>query len=159
MVHATTTLKIAGIATLHEGLVAYQASGAEMSKTLFLSMFAETYGKAGQPAAGLQAVADASDFVASANEHAYEAELYRLQGELTLQTSDGYKQKAEACFLRSIEIAQCQNAKSWELRATMNLAKLWGRQGRPRGAGTARNALRVSRRDSKLRTYGTQRPS
>jgi predicted ATPase len=82
----------------------------------------------------------------------YEAELYRLKGELTLQQErqkpvlsvvEGAKGKgqtakventtqaeAEACFLKAIEVAQRQKAKSLELRATMSLARLWQHQGK-----------------------------
>ena len=42
--------------------------------------------------------------------------------------------EAEACFLKAIEVAQTQQAKSWELRATMSLARLWRKQGKPRDA-------------------------
>jgi predicted ATPase len=51
------------------------------------------------------------------------AELYRLKGELLLQDARGRPQ-AENCFRTSIEIAQRQQAKSWELRATTSLARL-----------------------------------
>jgi predicted ATPase len=38
--------------------------------------------------------------------------------------------EAEDCFLKAIEIARRQQAKSWELRATMSLARLWQSQGK-----------------------------
>ncbi len=120
------------ITAIHAGLTAYEVTGAEMGKTMFLSMLAEAYGEAGQPVAGLQAIADAFAFVARAEEHAYEAELYRLKGALILQTKADAEVEAEACFLKSIEIAQHQRAKSWELRATLSLARLWA--GRNRAA-------------------------
>ncbi|MBI3801074.1 MAG: hypothetical protein HY268_29390, partial [Deltaproteobacteria bacterium] len=84
-----------------------------------------------------------------------EAELYRLKGELTLKQSGvrGPKSEvrsprsevpstqhlapntqaeaeAEACFLKAIEIARHQRAKSWELRASTSLARLWQQQGK-----------------------------
>ena len=40
------------------------------------------------------------------------------------------EQEAGECFLKAIEIAQRQQAKSWELRATMSLARLWQQQGK-----------------------------
>src|SRR5262249_37407308 len=71
---------------------------------------------------------------------------YRLKGQLTLQQFkvQGSKfkvtnpqspipnpqQEAEACFLKAIEVAQKQQAKSWELRATVSLARLWQQQGK-----------------------------
>jgi predicted ATPase len=44
-------------------------------------------------------------------------------------TSDS-RAEAEACFLKAIEIARHQQAKSLELRAAMSLSRLWQRQGR-----------------------------
>ena len=51
----------------------------------------------------------------------YEAELYRIKGELLLQQAVPDAPQAEACF---------QQAKSWELRAAMSLARLWHQQGK-----------------------------
>ena len=56
------------------------------------------------------------------------AEVYRLKGEVLLQQSK--VEEAEECFRKAIEIAQQQQAKSWELRAAMSLARLWQRQGK-----------------------------
>jgi adenylate cyclase len=64
-------------------------------------------------------------------ERFYEAELYRIKGTLTLQWK---VEEAEACFLKVIEIAQKQQAKSLELRATMSLARLWQQQGKTAAA-------------------------
>jgi hypothetical protein len=44
--------------------------------------------------------------------------------------------EAEACFLKAIEIVQKQQAKPWELRATVSLAQLWQRQALEQGAGS-----------------------
>jgi hypothetical protein len=103
---------------------------------------------------------EALDVVRKTGERFYEAELYRLKGELTLQQasvqrlassvkkSSKFKvqnsklqrpnprpltpspQEAEACFLKAIEVARRQQAKSWELRATVSLARLWQSQGK-----------------------------
>jgi predicted ATPase len=61
----------------------------------------------------------------------WEAELYRLKGELLLQqTVVPDVQQAEACFHQALAIARRQQAKSLELRAAMSLARLWQRQGK-----------------------------
>ena len=77
---------------------------------------------------------EALDHVDKTGERYYEAELYRIKGELTLQSKvQSLKSKveeAEECFLHAIEIAQKQQAKSLELRATMSLARLWQSQGK-----------------------------
>ncbi len=61
----------------------------------------------------------------------YEAELYRLNGELQLMRGDGPRQgEAEASFERAIELARHRSAKSFELRAVTSLCRLWQRQSR-----------------------------
>jgi predicted ATPase len=61
-------------------------------------------------------------------ERVYEAELYRLRGELLLAHT-GARDDAEACFHQALTMARCQSATSWELRAAMSLARLWQQQG------------------------------
>jgi predicted ATPase len=60
--------------------------------------------------------------------HQWEAELYRLKGDLLLQQTVPDAPQAEACFCQALTIARCQQAKSLELRAAMSLARLWQRQ-------------------------------
>ena len=60
----------------------------------------------------------------------HEAELYRLKGEATLICDPSATAEAEACFHEAIEIARRQSAKSWELRATVSLARLLRDTGR-----------------------------
>ena len=80
-------------------------------------------------------LAEALTVVDKTGERFYEAELYRLKGELTLQQFkvQGSKFKvdeAEECFLKAIEVARRQQAKSLELRAATSLARLWQQQGK-----------------------------
>jgi TOMM system kinase/cyclase fusion protein len=124
-----------GIVQIHQGLGAYQATGSYLNQSYYLAMLAEVYGKAGQAEGGLNAVAEALAAVDRTEERFYEAELYRLKGALTLQSRvQGPKSKvekeAEECFLKAIEIALRQQAKSLELRAVTSLARLWQRQGK-----------------------------
>ena len=77
---------------------------------------------------GLATLAEALDFVEKTGERYCEAELYRLQGELQLMQAD--EVTAEASFHRAIAVARRQQAKSWELRAAISLARLWQRQGK-----------------------------
>src|SRR5262249_55662603 len=86
--------------------------------------------------------AEALARVDSTGERVYEAELYRLKGQLTLQKFQVSSSKfqvssnpqaateAEACFLKAIEIAQQQQANSLELQAAMSLSRLWQQQGK-----------------------------
>jgi hypothetical protein len=118
--------------------------GAGLLRSYHLALLAEAYGKAGQIKEGLVALAEALAVVDKSGERFYEAELYRLRGELTLQQfkvqSSEFKvlspqpltpntqavgeQEAEECFLKAITIARKQHAKSLELRAVMSFVRL-----------------------------------
>ena len=63
-------------------------------------------------------------------ERRWEAEVCRLKGELLLAGSAEHATEAEACLHQALDIARRQQAKSWELRAAMSLARLWQRQGK-----------------------------
>ena len=59
-----------------------------------------------------------------------EAEIYRTAGEIALMSSQPVAAKAEAHFERALAVAREQQAKSWELRAAMSMARLWHDQGK-----------------------------
>ncbi|WP_137892814.1 adenylate/guanylate cyclase domain-containing protein [Ramlibacter sp. 2FC] len=126
-----------GIEKMRQGMAAYRATGAELWRTHFLGLLADACGRAGEAEAGLQTLAEAMAQVERTQERVYEAELYRLKGELTLlQPADAAQQasrrdEAEACFLQAIAIARRQGAKSLELRAALGLGRLWREQGKP----------------------------
>ena len=65
--------------------------------------------------------------VETTKEHGSRPEVYRIAGEPDAA-------KAEAYFERAISVARQQQAKSWELRASMSLARLWRDQGKPQQA-------------------------
>ena len=141
-----------GMNQIRQGLTVWQAAGVGAWQSLLLALLAEAYGKADRVEEGLATVAEALAFVARTKERFYEAELHRLQGELILQKFkarpeqsrrvqdskpvlsevEGFngEEEAEACFHKAIEIAQKQEAKSWELRAATSLARLWQQQGK-----------------------------
>ena len=125
-----------GVVQIRQGL---EAREEEATRTVSLAWLAEGYGGAGQVEEGLATVAEALRLVEKNDECIYEAELYRIKGELLL-TQEGLRPKAEGlrrkteeaevCFLKAIEVAQKQQAKSLELRAVMSLARLWQQQGK-----------------------------
>jgi predicted ATPase len=89
---------------------------------------------AGQPQAGLQVLAEAMTLMATTEVRWWEAEGYRLQGELLLQLPSPDVPQAEAAFLRALEVARRQQAKALELRTALSLARLWQGQGQPTAA-------------------------
>jgi predicted ATPase len=125
-----------GIARIRQGLVTYRATGAGLFRPYLLALSAEAYGKAGQAEDGLAALAEALTGVDNSGERFYEAELYRLKGVLTLNQSSApglessVQKEAEACFLKAVEVARKQQAKSLELRAVTSMSRLWQRQGK-----------------------------
>lgn len=126
----------AGIDLIRQGLDAYRATGAELMRTHFLMLLAEACGSAGQAEAGLASLAEALAVMEQTEEGLYEAELHRVMGKLTLvkanwggQDSEAARQ-AEACFLRAIQVARRQAARSLELRAAIALSQMWQEQGR-----------------------------
>jgi predicted ATPase len=120
-----------GIAQISQGIAAYRAIGAEMVSAHFLGLLAEAHGKAGQAAEGFAAVAEALAVADKTGERWWEAELYRLKGELLrMQGEAEVEVEVEACFHQALAIARRQQAKSLELRAAMSLARLWQQQGK-----------------------------
>jgi predicted ATPase len=120
----------AGLAQMRQGLDAYQATGAEVFRPYYLAFLAEAYGKLGQTLGGLTLLGEALAAVHKTGERFYEAELYRLKGELLLVRSAENHGQAEASFQQALTVARHQQAKSSELRAATNLSLLWQRQGK-----------------------------
>jgi predicted ATPase len=118
-----------GIAQMCQGLEATRAIGAEVGRSGFLALLAEAYGAAAQPEKGLEVLAEALCVVNTRGERYYEAEIYRLTGELLLACSADRHAAAEASFQQALVVARAQQAKSWELRTAVSLGRLWQQQG------------------------------
>jgi TOMM system kinase/cyclase fusion protein len=119
-----------GIAQIHEALAASRATGLQAVLPFHLALLAEVCRKVGYGEEGLRILAEALTLANSSGERNYEAELYRLKGELLLQQASGSSDEAETCFHQALDIAHHQSAKSLELRAAMSLSRLWQRQGK-----------------------------
>jgi predicted ATPase/class 3 adenylate cyclase len=121
-----------GIASIRQGITAWQATGAAWWRPYFLALLAEAYGKARQTGEALDVLAEALTIVQKTGERVYEAELQRLTGELLL-TQEGTQhawRAAEERLDQALAIARRQQAKSLELRAAMSLSRLWQQQGK-----------------------------
>ncbi len=121
----------AGLAELREGIDAWRATGAELAMTWWLAFLAEAYERARQPQPGLDAVAEALAMASTTGERLFEPELHRLRGGLLmLQGKGAAEDEAEACFRCALEVARRQQARLFELRAALSLARLWQKRGR-----------------------------
>ncbi len=114
---------------LRDSITEFKASGARLRLPYYLSLLAQVYGNAGRAEEGLICINEALAEARTHNERWWDAELHRLRGELLLMRG-GDVSDVEAAFLRAIEIARSQQAKSLELRSTMSLARLWIAQNR-----------------------------
>jgi serine/threonine protein kinase/predicted ATPase len=118
-----------GIEEMRRGIADFKSTGAEILLACDLCLLAAAYGKAGQPREGLAVLAEAQALVEKNEERCWEAELYRLKGEL--RCGAGWvASEVESCFHQAIHIARRQRAKSLELRAAMSLSRWWQRQGK-----------------------------
>ncbi|MDW0122407.1 MAG: hypothetical protein QOK81_07290, partial [Nitrososphaeraceae archaeon] len=98
-----------GIAQISQCLRAWKATESEVNETYHLALLAEAYRKNGKIEEGLKVLTDALTIVEKNEEHWYEAELYRLKGDLLLM-HDGTEEEVEGCFRRAQDIARRQNA-------------------------------------------------
>jgi predicted ATPase len=128
-----------GLAQMRQGLTAHDATQAAQWRPYFLAILAEGYGRTGAPDEGLRLLAEALVAVQHTDEHMWEAELHRLQGELLLQAQHqhlaladdlSHRAAVEASLHQALAVARRQQAKSLELRAAMSLARFWQQQGR-----------------------------
>jgi tetratricopeptide (TPR) repeat protein len=119
-----------GLAQIGQGLDSY---GLGLWQHLLLALQADAQLAAGRPEAALASVAAGLETVEKMGGAPLEAELHRLRGEALLAGA-GSASEAETAMQQGIDVARRQNAKSWELRGAMSLARLRRQQGRPQEA-------------------------
>jgi len=117
-----------GIELMRNAVAEAEGSAERNRRTLYLCHLASAHASLGQPEVGLDLLDEAIQTAEITNERFFEAELYRLRGEMLL--SLGKKAEAEAGLRRALTIAQQQQARWWELRAATSLAKHWRAEGR-----------------------------
>lgn len=123
----------AALDQMRQGVAKHREIGAAVLLPHSLGMVAEVYEKLGRPADGLAAVTEGLMVARQCGKHYWEAELHRLAGVLTLQGGARARSQggnAEAFFLRALEVARRQGARSLELRAAVSLGRLWSGQGK-----------------------------
>jgi len=123
-----------GMEVLREGLVGWQKAGARLWMPTFLILEAEAYGKSGRDEAALQTIERALAICEDSGERWAMAEVLRCKARLLLSARRANDAAIESTLLKSLEIARCQQARCWELRAACDLSHLWQRQGRSKKA-------------------------
>jgi class 3 adenylate cyclase/predicted ATPase len=115
------------------GIAAYRSTGARVFEPLYLSNLAKAHTEAGTFDHAWRCIEEAMTGMDQTSETWFEAEVNCIAGEIA-RKSEGDKLKAEKCFERALAVARQQQAKSWELRAAVSLARLWRSQGKVREA-------------------------
>jgi len=119
------------------GLTEFNAIRFYVARSLYLCLLAEVQTLVGEVEDGLVTIEQALE--ANPDELFYRPETLRIRGQLRLRQAQ--KELAETDFRDAIELAQRMSAKSWELRATMSLARLLNKQGRRDEAHTSLAAI------------------
>jgi tetratricopeptide (TPR) repeat protein len=122
------------VVQLKESVAALRTGGWQLQLTAFLAALGDGYGKVHRVADGLAAVAEGLVVSEKNGDRWFDAELYRVRGELLCKQNahaePNGKIEPETCFRRALEIAREQEAKWWEMRTTVSLARLLAKQGK-----------------------------
>jgi len=138
-----------GLAQIEQGLALYRENVGEHITPYLFALLAETQSDMGRSQDAAQSLSDALAIAEKNGEHFYDAELYRLYGELSLRSGEAETGRSgdgkplsdspiprfpvsspEKAFQKALDIAPRQQAKSLELRAATSLAHLWRQQGK-----------------------------
>ena len=111
-------------------LTAGRSMGQTLLRPFFLSSLARAHAELGQSDDAWRCIGEAMTLIATTKETWYEAEVNRVAGEIALKSPEPDAAKAEAYLVRALEVARTQQAKSWELRAAMSMARLSRAQGK-----------------------------
>ena len=118
------------VRAITSGMTSLRSTGATLYQPRSLWPLAIAYAELGQPDDARRCIDDAIDKVERSKEKWCEAEVHRVAGEIALKSLALDAEKAEKYFDRALAVARQQQAKSWELRAAMSMARLWREQGK-----------------------------
>jgi predicted ATPase len=116
------------IARIREGIAKWAGLGRTVNLPFGLTSLAEGLARRGDQAAALATLRDGLETADATGEHKWDAELHRLAG--TVLLAENKLNEGEASLQQAIRVARAQQAKSLELRAVRDLARLWAEQGR-----------------------------
>jgi predicted ATPase len=112
------------------GIAGWRSTRATVYVSLHLSALARAYAELGQFDDAWRCIGEAMTTIETSKETVFEAEVHRTAGDIILLSPEPDAAKAEMYFNRALAVARAQQAKSWELRAAMSMARLWRDQGK-----------------------------
>jgi predicted ATPase len=130
LLFALTGRAAEAVQMISSGIVAWRSTGATWSLPSWLSHLAAGHAELGQLDEAWRCIGEAMTAIETTKERWFEAEANRLAGEFSLKPPEQDAAKAQAYFDRALSVAREQQARSWELRAAMSLARLWRDQGK-----------------------------
>ena len=108
----------------------YESTGATLGLSWRSPHLSAAYAELGQFDDAWRCVNEAITAVEATKETWCEAESHRVAGEIALKSPEANVPNAQAHFERALAVARAQQAKSWELRAAMSMARLLRDQGK-----------------------------
>jgi predicted ATPase len=122
------------IEMITSGFTAQRSTGATSFVSERLPDLAKAYASLGRFDDAWRSIDEAMTAVEKTKTRWWEAEANRMAGDIALMSPKPDAAKAEAYFEHALAVARKQQAKSWELRAAMSMARLWRYQGKPQQA-------------------------
>ena len=118
------------VQVITDGITAWRSTGSTFLVPCWLSYLAEAHAELGERDEAWRRIVDALSAIETTKERWFEAEANRIADDIALRSPAPDIAKAEAYFERALAVARQQQAKSWELRAAMSMARLWRDQGK-----------------------------
>jgi hypothetical protein len=118
------------IPTISSGIAAWRSTGSTLLVPGYLKNLAKANAELGNLDEAWRGIDEAMAAMEATGERLWEAETNRIAGEIALLSPEPNAANAEAYFERAVAVARQQQAKSWELRAAMSMARLWRDQGK-----------------------------
>jgi class 3 adenylate cyclase/predicted ATPase len=116
------------------GIELWRSAGSTIFTPEHEFMLAIAHANSGQFDEAWRCIGKAMTAMQATKERWCEAEAHRVAGEIALKSPQRDVAKAQAHFEHSLTVARAQQAKSWELRAAMSLARLLSNQGERQSA-------------------------
>jgi predicted ATPase len=120
----------AAVKVISSVITAARSTGATMWLPLYLLHLAKAHGDLRQFDDAWRCIGESMTTVEMTKESWWQAEVNRTAGEIALTATGRDAVEAESYFERALTVARAQQAKSWELRAAMSMARLWRDQGK-----------------------------
>jgi predicted ATPase len=112
------------------GITALRSTGSTVMMPLYLACLAKAHAELDQFNDAWRCIGESMTMIEAADERWWEADINRTAGEIALLSSQPDVAKAQKHFEKALAVARAQQAKSWELRASMSLARLCRDEGK-----------------------------